>query len=461
MARHRTATPVRNAAEARSATRDPALDPSRRFPHADAGGEDLYADIVGEHADEAAFLWHLRTQAIGQPHYLLRDLEDLDQRLSAAIDGLRTAPGGLTACRRLLAHDEAWAAAPLALMALESEDLAAVHRLLAIAEAKPTLAPMLMAASGWASPRFLQGTIRDLLNAPSPLWRRLALACCAMHRVDPGPALARAIEDADPSLRARGLQAAGELGRRDLLDHCVRALKDDHRACRYRAAGAALLLGERDRAIETLTAMSLGPGRWRERALRRVVKAMPLDASRELLRTMATSPSALREVIAGMGHTGDATHEASLIAWMHDPALARLAAESFSLLTGADLAKHELERRPPAMSTADPSDDPDDDEITTDPDEHLPWPDADRVLRWWQTRQTSRQSLAPGRRLFVGRPLDAAVATELLAHGPQRQRIAAAQHLCLLQPGTMLFPTDAPVWRQRRLLPTTPPAHQR
>ena len=40
----------------------------------------------------------------------------------------------------------------------------------------------------------------------------------------------------------------------------------------------------------------------------------------------------------------------------------------------------------------------------------------------------------------------------MLREGFQRQRSAAALYLCLLQPGTPLFNTAAPAWRQQRLL---------
>ena len=40
----------------------------------------------------------------------------------------------------------------------------------------------------------------------------------------------------------------------------------------------------------------------------------------------------------------------------------------------------------------------------------------------------------------------------MLREGYQRQRIAAALYLSLLQPGTPLFSTSAPAWRQQRWL---------
>ena len=41
---------------------------------------------------------------------------------------------------------------------------------------------------------------------------------------------------------------------------------------------------------------------------------------------------------------------------------------------------------------------------------------------------------------------------QVLATGYQRQRLAAAEHLSLLTPGTPLFNVAAPAWRQQRLL---------
>lgn len=42
-----------------------------------------YADIATRHAENAAFLWHLRGLAVAQPHYRLDDLGMLDERLAA------------------------------------------------------------------------------------------------------------------------------------------------------------------------------------------------------------------------------------------------------------------------------------------------------------------------------------------------------------------------------------------
>ena len=52
----------------------------------------------------------------------------------------------------------------------------------------------------------------------------------------------------------------------------------------------------------------------------------------------------------------------------------------------------------------------------------------------------------------MGDPVTRARCIDVLKSGYQRQRILAANHLRLLDPGTPLFNTSAPAWRQQRLL---------
>lgn len=411
---------------------------------------DHYDDIAEEHAESAAFLWHLRSLATRQPHYLLDDLNMLDGRMAAHADGLRVAGNaGWSACRRLLANDDAWTVGPFALMVLEAGDRTSLERLFALAEAKAEFQPMLESALGWVSPQFLRGTVHVMLQSPSPQRRHIGIACCAMHRTDPGPTLVPAMKDADPALRARALRASGELGRLDLLEPCLRAVVDDEPACRYWAATAALLLGDRDEAVNALTSLAMSDNAWQERALRRVLKVMDSTDSRALLAKLVQQPTAMREVIQGVGHTGQMSYGPWLIERMRNLATARLAGEAFTLITGADLAGLELDRPPPDDVEFGPSDDPDDDNVAMDEDEGLPWPDADKVAHWWSANESR---FAPGTRYFMGQTVTPAHCLQVLRQGYQRQRIAAAQHLCLLAPGSVLFPVSAPAWRQQRLL---------
>lgn len=48
----------------------------------------VITEIVSQHAEEAAFLWLLRSNAIRQPHYALKDLVKLDERVEAHLDAV-------------------------------------------------------------------------------------------------------------------------------------------------------------------------------------------------------------------------------------------------------------------------------------------------------------------------------------------------------------------------------------
>jgi uncharacterized protein (TIGR02270 family) len=128
---------------------------------------------------------------------------------------------------------------------------------------------------------------------------------------------------------------------------------------------------------------------------------------------------------------------------------ARVAGEAFSLLTGADLAFLDLERKPPENFESGPNDDPNDPNVEMDPDDGLPWPHPERIQKWWGANSGRFQA---GTRYFLGAPVTREHCLDVLKNGYQRQRILAAHYLCLLEPGTPLFNTSAPAWRQQRLL---------
>src|SRR5205085_11399091 len=90
-----------------------------------------------------------------------------------------------------------------------------------------------------------------------------------------------------------------------------------------------------------------------------------------------------------------------------------------------------------------------DDNVDVDVDGALPWPDAAKVERWWRDQS---HRFHTGARYFMGAPVSREHCLHVLKAGYQRQRILAAHYLCLLEPGTPLFNTGAPAWRQQKLL---------
>jgi uncharacterized protein (TIGR02270 family) len=176
---------------------------------------------------------------------------------------------------------------------------------------------------------------------------------------------------------------------------------------------------------------------------------MAATAAHETLRRLAVDSAQIRWVIKGSGIVGDSVYVPWLTKHMTDAKTARLAGEAFSLITGVDFAQSGLEGKRPEGFESGPNDNPDDPDVDRDQDDGLAWPDVAKIEKWWEA---NRGRFPKGIRYFMGAPVTREHCIEVLKNGYQRQRILAAQYLCLLEPGTPLFNTTAPARRQQRLL---------
>ena len=409
------------------------------------------ADTVVEiHASEVAGLCETRVAQLTLAGTSLVSLSQLDRRLTAHLDGLAVA-GGATV--RLVDKDlESHRLGPsfaLAALAFENRSTGDLERLVVNLDT-PLAREGLLAACGWVSARDLRGIVRELLAHTEAQQRDLGLAACCMHRTDPGLATGPWLADPEPTVRSRALRATGELGLVDLAPRCVAALADEDPDCRFWAAWSAVLLGNRGVALDALRAEALDPeGRHRPRAFRLAVQAMSSRDAHAFLHSLARDKSAIRWVIQGSGINGDPSYVPWLLGLMDAPDTSRVAAEAFTLITGGDLDAQQLWRDRPEGFESGPTEDTEDEDVSLDPDEGLMWPDPVKVRAWW-TANESR--FTPGQRYFMGAPVTRAHCIDVLKNGYQRQRILAAHYLCLLDPGTLLFNTSAPAWRQQRLL---------
>ena len=295
--------------------------------------------VVAQHAEESAILRRVRSALVRAPHVKVHQLRRLDDRIVAHLDGLAVAGGfGWKLCEAALEKPGVGEVFAATVRAIEEKNAAGIDKLVALAEAVPESHPGLISAFGWVSAQFMKGTIKDLLASSNAFRREVGIAACAMHRADPGAALGAALADGNARLRARGLRVAGEGGRRDLLAACVKALADEDAACRFWAARSAVLLGERDAAIRVLRGMALQAGPHRGSALQCLVKAVDVAQAHALLKSLAQDAANRRLPIQGAGIAGDPHYVPWLIKQMEDLKLARLAGESFSMITGLDLA---------------------------------------------------------------------------------------------------------------------------
>jgi uncharacterized protein (TIGR02270 family) len=405
--------------------------------------------VLQQHVEDAAILYATRTALAAGPHVQLHHLRRFDDRIAAHLDGISIAgEAARPMCDAALELASPGAVFVAANCALQSRDVDWLRRLLVLCEAESLCRGGLIGAFEWTPREQLQGIVATLLNSTQRVERFIALAACARHRVDPGLGAAKRLEDPDALVRARAYRAAGELGKREFLSR-LGANNEQEPLCRFWAAWAAVLLGDRHRALDDLTAISVADGPLRSTGRQLMLAAMQPDQGREYLRGLATDPAQIRALLRGAGIVGDPAYVPWLMRHMSDDKLACLAGESFSLITGADLALLDLERKPPQQVESGPNDDPDDANVEMDEDESLPWPDVERIERWW-AQNSSR--FVPGRRFFVGAPVTREHCIDVLRTGYQRQRILAAHHLCLLEPGSVLFEWRAPAWRQSQAL---------
>jgi uncharacterized protein (TIGR02270 family) len=333
----------------------------------------------------------------------------------------------------------------VAVLAIEARDRVLLEQLVSLAESEPDARAGLESALGWVPATALRGLATELLGASSQARREIGWSACAMHGVDPGPSLAAGLGGEAGSSRAA--MVALRLGRVDLLPVCQREADHENPQRRLTGAIAALFLGDRDRSVAALEQLANHPGAQQLPAALRLLMVSSPAATQALLNALSKDATQVRLLIRATGAAGDVHYVPWLIKQMSNPAVARLAAESFSMITGLDLS--DFDRPRPDTSQSGPTDDPADDEVALDEDASLPWPDADRIANWWNDQGTR---FTPGQRYFVGEVPTTSHCLSVLRGGLQRQRSVAAHYLCLLRPGTPLFNTAAPAWRQQRLL---------
>jgi uncharacterized protein (TIGR02270 family) len=406
--------------------------------------------VVQHHLDEAITLRRTRSTVLVSPRATLDALARFDERIAAHLDGVSVAgTDAWPLCEAALKAPSEGAAFVTAVHAIEGNDRSRLDRLVALSASRVEARRGVTSACGWLRREQLQGTVASLLVSDDPASRVVGITACAMHRVDPGLLTSRRLWDRDARVRARALRAAGELGCRELMPACLSALSDDDDDCRLWAAWSGVMVGDRNSALAALAEAAETPGPHRARAFALSIQALTGQWAHRILQGVSRNPQRRRWLIKGGSIAGAPAYVPWLIAQMTSTATARLAGEAFTLITGADLSVLGLERTPPSDFTSGPNNDPDDPNVDLDPDNGLPWPDPERIECWWDANQARFQ---PGTRYFMGAPVTREHCTAVLRNGYQRQRILAAHHLCLLNPGTPLFNTSAPAWRQQRLL---------
>lgn len=405
----------------------------------------MISTILTQHAEDAALLWLQRQGAIHAPHFRLRHLARLDERLGAHLDGLCVAAEEGRAWPRDEDGELPGSLFTEAVVALYT----APERLDAIltrTQALPDRHAEIMDALAWVDAACLQGTVKKLLDSGNPFHRRIGLEACVRHRVDPGAALSAAFDSDDIALRQTAIHTAGVLKRLDLREACLNLLRNPTPSVSAEAAYAVVLLGDRSTALAQLADLVLAGGMRQSRALDLYMLAASPEMAHAMLQQLIAQPPQIRNVIIGSGVVGDTRYLPWLLQQMEQATLARIAADSFAMICGIDLLEMDLEGEQPKGFEAGPNDDPEDPDTAMDPDENRPWPDLTKIQAWWQA---NAPRFASGQCLFAGLARSPDTLAKVLRDGTQRQRALAALWLTLHVGDGHLFDVAAPAHRQR------------
>lgn len=405
--------------------------------------------VLSQHAEEAAFLWLLRNNAVHAPHYSLKDLAGLDDRVEAHLDGLRIAgDAGWEICKEGLSLEGSGEVFAAGVLAFESGEESRINEVLVVGSTSPELSRGIVSALGWIPFDQVKAHLHKLFVAESPAHRRIGIAGFAVHRQNPGQALKDALAAGDPSLKARALKAVGELGRGDLLPAVQAHLNAADHHVLSAASWTAALFGDRV-ALSLLRSMVEEGGPQSESACRLLCRRMDLSEANRFQRLLAGRSRSLRLAVIAAGTVGDPVQIPWLIEQMTVPPMARVAGEALTMITGLDIAYEDFEGDKPQGFEAGPTEHPDDEHVEMDPDEDLPWPNPEKIQQWWGKRRIECRS---GVRHLLGKPISDEGLMEVLRTGRQRHRAAAALELAISHPGRPLFEVRAPGFSQLALL---------
>jgi uncharacterized protein (TIGR02270 family) len=403
--------------------------------------------VIAEHADEAAFLWTLRAQAVGQAHFDLIALVGLDDRIDAHLEGLAIAgaagwPFVLQQFEATPGPGESFA---LAYLAFAGGNQARIDQALQAA-ATPGNDRAVISALGWlADDRQAADYVLQLGLSDDPISRRVAVAAGAIRRAPPGPVLQKGLLDKHPAVAARAARAVGELGATNLAGPLRPMLAADDAETRFWAAWSLALVGNESSALGELRTVALTEKTYRWRAVDLVARRADPRSTMKWLPTLEATPGGTRLMIQGLAAVGDPEAIPRLLEWMKDPPLARVAGEAFAHITGVHIEDDRLAGKPPADFESGPTEDPTDEDVALDPDGNLYWPDPAKCADWWAK---NRKNFTAGTRYLDGKPIASDTLREVLRKGYQRQRAAAALELAMREPGKPLFEVRAPGFRQ-------------
>ncbi len=394
--------------------------------------QDAYSDIYEDYAESASFLWLLRSIAVTEPNYNTDEIAELEQRIEAQLNGLMTSIElAWQVCGNALDSEQAGEVFTATVIACRSRDMDKIKIAITAGFLNDDTFKGAVSALGWLPDNLAHSWINKFLSSKDLDHKYLALSACSVRRKDPGEMLNKILQRDDclahDKLHARALRLIGELRRQDLMPALETAMVSENKDIVFWANWSAILLGNKF-VVEKLKAY-FSDDFYQDIAIQLAFRVVSVEQGRIWISEMVKKKDHIRTVIKSVGILGDPHAVNWLITLMNEPLYTRLAGESFTSITGIDLAEHKLSFEPSEHADELPNDNPVDDVVYIDEDDNLPWPDSDKVRGIWQQYG---QNFIVGQRYFMGRKITPELLKKKIVSGTQRQRRAAALELALI-----------------------------
>ena len=413
----------------------------------------LLPDITQQYADDLAFLWLFRHKAQNSSRYLLEDLAELEERVAASFEGLLVSgDAGWSCCKEnvsFAAPGEMFAASTVA---IESEKEERIELLFEIADFNKTLLDGIVDAYSWFPSAFVCPLLRNDLLSGSSAKAYVAISTFSYHR-ESAPqideAFSIALSSDEVYLYIRALYSIGELGMLHLKPGLEAYIEHDNDEARFAASWSVTRLGD-TKGLEALKEFISHP-EYYEKALYFIVMQKDTKNTAELIKGLFENKDTMRIGLKALGYLGSPKTIPQIIEFMKDPELARGAGEAFTNITGIDLELNKLDTDWPEGFEAGPTENPEDEDVAMDPDEDLPWPDAEKIAAWW-ANPDNQAKFSEAQFYVCGKPRSKSAFEHVLRYGNQKQRAFAAHALGLYEKDRPIFNIYAPAKRQIELL---------
>lgn len=379
-------------------------------------------DLIDESLDEATFLWQRWEAELSSPHRNLDEIWDwTEDRLAGALDGVRVATDATleSLMADAMSSEDTFrqTAAASALATAPARNA----RLVLAATVRDATGPQLAACMRGIEVANLDGSFAPVSKVLSSSGPELSAALCrlkAFRRATLGPEVAAAFESRVVSLQVEVMRAIRHLPQEYLGSWVATGLKHEHAAVRAAAIESGI-----SRRIPNAWAAALEYVRQPRAETSRLLPLVAMlggAAEHKLILDSVTDASLQRAALWSLGHIGTREAVDVCLLAMKNPKLARMGAESYCTITGANLERDKLEAPEPEDPPTPAFEKDDlDANLVPRPEELWPMPDAQLVRKHWAEVSSRFQ---PGRRYLRGLPHDGQAMLAAVVNGPMLRR---------------------------------------